>query len=185
MSSPRFAVAVLAVLTAGALSINVSPAAARHAAYTLHVRAESAEGRGINFSVPWKSSHGGSPFDFTAQATHDDISTDKLRFAWAALHKLPEGQPVILTTHDGKIKASRRNGFLVLEPQPAADHDRARIKIPDYIIDATLAHDGRLTDEDLDELVAARGKITLVKVSSTDGGVNVWIGRSGGDDDLD
>ncbi len=170
--------------TVAACAPSAAWAGRHHSDYTLHVRAEDANGHGVNLSVPWKSSHGGSPFDFTAKATGDDVDTAKLRWAWATLKQLPEGQPVVITTKHDKIKATRRAGFLVLEPQPAAAHDRARIKIPDYIIEATLAHDGRLTDEDLNDLVVARGKINLVKVTSDDGGVNVWIGRTS-EDDLD
>ena len=184
MNLSRFTLPASAALFTALLFAQPQPAAARHSGFTLHVRAESTEGHGVSFSLPWKSNHGGSPFDFTAKASSDNISIEKLRFAWTTLKSLPEGQPVVITTHDGKTRATRQSGFLVLEPQPAAAHSRARIKIPDYIIDTTLAHDGRLTDEDLDQLMTARGKITLVKVSSTDGGVNVWIGRDR-DEDLD
>ncbi len=179
----RLTLPALALVALSTFAFPSVSSAAGRSDYTLHVRAENGDARGIDLSLPWKSSHGGSPFDFTA-SSGDEITIAKLRFAWAALHQIPEGQPVTITTRGDKMKATRLAGYLVLEPQPPARHHRTRIKIPDYIVDAVLAHDGRLTDEDLDHLLTDRGKITLVKVNSSEGGVNVWIGRTS-DDELD
>ena len=86
-----------------------------------------------------------------------------------------------IETRSETIRAWRQAGQLVLEPRPdSGDDHHSRIKIPDYIVNTILDHDGRLTDRDLERLVRERGRVTLVKVNSDAGGVTVWMDR--GDD---
>jgi len=147
--------------------------------YRLHVQGRLGCGlKAVEIEVPWDSDHGGSPFDFTADAS-DDIDLARLRWAWAALQKLPQGRTLTFDTGSETIRASRRDGYLVLEPRrPDRDDHHSRIKIPDYIVNAILDHDGRLTDRDIEELVRERGRITLVKINSDMGGGSVWLERA-------
>jgi hypothetical protein len=167
-------------LALAASCAGLSPAmahATRHG-YLLHIQGRLGEGsRVLDLAVPWKTSKGGSPFDFTADVA-DDVGLDRLRKAWGALERLPQGQVVTIETHSETVSAWRRGGYLVLEPHRREGTDVSHVKIPDYNVTTILAHDGRLTDEDIDHLVRERGKVTLVKVNSEKGDLSVWIDRS-------
>ena len=174
----------LGVLVVSGSGVGPLAAGAESSAFRLHVRGHSGSGGSlVNIDVPWDSDKAGSPFNFTAEAC-DDIALERLRWAWAALRRVPEGRWVTIENRSESIRASRWAGYLVLEPQR---HDRdghhSRIKIPDYIVETVLDHDGRLAGRDLERLVRERGKVTLVKVNSDVGGVTVWLDRSGDDGD--
>jgi len=178
MKRARFLVAVGVLATIACLA-GTPPASADPSPYRLHVQGHLGSGlKAIDIEVPWDSDHGGSPFDFTADAS-DDIDLARLRWAWTALQKLPEGRTLTFDTGSETIRASRRDGYLVLEPRrpDRADH-HSRIKIPDYIVNAILDNDGRLTDRDIEQLVRERGRITLVKINSDMGGGSVWLERA-------
>src|SRR6266487_2956658 len=171
-----FAVGVLAALGSG---VGPSTARAESSPFRLHVQGHMGSGGALDIDVPWDSDKRRSPFNFTADAC-DDISLERLRWAWAALRKAPEGRTVTIETRSESIRASRGGGYLVLEPRhrDGQDDHHSRVKIPDYIVNAILDHDGRLTDRDLERLVRERGKVTLVKVNSDVGGVSVWMDRT-------
>jgi hypothetical protein len=172
---------VTCVLAASCAGLGTIPAHAGRQTYLLHVQGRLGEGsRVLDLAVPWRTSKGGSPFDFTADVA-DDVGLDRLRKAWGALQRLPEGRAVTIETSCETIRAWRRGGYLVLEPHRGEETGVARVKIPDYIVTTILAHDGRLTDEDIDRLVRERGKVTLVKVNSEKGALSVWVDRSTGD----
>ncbi|TMQ48714.1 MAG: hypothetical protein E6K72_12810 [Candidatus Eisenbacteria bacterium] len=179
MMRARFLVA-MGVLVVVGCSGNPPRAGADTSPYRLHIQGHLGCGlRALEIEVPWDSDKSGSPFNFTADAS-DDIDLDRLRWAWAALQKLPEGRTVTFHTGSETIRASSWAGFLVLEPRHLdRDDHHSRIKIPDYIVNAILDHDGRLTDRDLERLVRERGRVTLVKINSDQGGASVWMERAG------
>ena len=146
--------------------------------FRVHVQGRwGSGGSAFDIDVPWVSDRGKSPFDFTADAC-DEVTLERLARTWAALQKLPEGRTVTIETDSESIRASRWGGNLVLEPRRGDRNDHhTRIKIPDYIVEAVLDHDGRLTDRDIERLVRERGKVMLVKVTSDLGGVTVWTER--------
>lgn len=170
--------ALTCVLAASCAGLAPASAHAGRPTYLLHVQGRLGESsKLLDLAVPWKPSKGGSPFDFTADVS-GDVGLDRLRRAWGALQRLPEGQAVTIETSSETVSAWRRGGYLVLEPHRREGTDVAHVKIPDYIVTTILAHDGRLTDEDIDQLVRERGKVTLVKVNSEKGGLSVWVDRS-------
>jgi len=71
----------------------------------------------------------------------------------------------------------------VLEPQHNQDDHHSRIKIPDYIVNTMVDHDGRISQRDIERLASERGKVTLVKVSSDQGDLSVWVGAATKDDE--
>lgn len=169
------------VLLACCAGFGPPPAHAGRPTYLLHIQGGlGGHGKLLDIAVPWKVSKGGSPFDFTTDVS-DDVGLDHLRRTWSALQHVPEGKAVTIETSSESISAWRRGGYLVLEPQRDEDHDVSRVKIPDYIVTTILAHDGRLTDEDIDHLVREHGKVTIVKVASEKGELSVWVDRPGGD----
>ena len=90
------------------------------------------------------------------------------------------GAPEAARRADGDLPYRLRDDPGVLEPRhPDRDDHHSRIKIPDYIVNAILDHDGRLTDRDLERLVRERGRVTLVKINSDQGGASVWMERAG------
>ena len=154
--------------------------AAGSSPYRLHVQGHLGCGlKMVDIDVPWDSEASGSPLDFAAEAG-DRIDLERLRWAWAVLRKSREGEPVTFATSSERIRAWRRDGYLVIEPRHLDDRDDhdTRIRIPDYIVDTILNHDGRLTDRDLERLTRDRGKITLVKIDSDAGGASVWMTRN-------
>jgi len=162
-----------------ALGVGPPTAGADSSPYRLHVQGHLGSGRAaIDLDVPWESGKAGSPFNFT-EGAFDDMTLERLRWAWSALQRVPEGRAVTIATRSESIRASRWAGYLVLEPLREDHH--SRIKIPDYIIEAILDNDGRLTDRDLERLVRERGKVTLVKVNSDEGGATVWMDRARSD----
>jgi hypothetical protein len=180
MMRSRFLALTCAVAIGCAGPVLASAHAAR-GGYLLHVQGRLGEsGHALDLAVPWSTSKGGSPFDFTTDVS-DDVALDRLRKAWAVLERAPEGQVVQIETHSETMKAWRRGGYLVLEPHRREDSDVSHVKIPDYIVNSILAHDGRLSDEDIERLVRDRGKVTLVKISSEKGDLSVWIDRSTSD----
>ena len=171
---------VVGVLALACAGLGPSPARACSRAYRLHVQGHlGSGGRVLDLDVPWDSNRVGSPFNFTADAS-EDVGLDRLRWAWSALQRMPEGQTVTIDTRSESIRAWRVAGYLVLEPHHNSQEDdhHSRIKIPDYIVNAILDNDGRLTERDIDRLARQRGKVTLVKVNSDQGGVSVWVGRA-------
>ena len=82
-----------------------------------------------------------------------------------------------IQTRSGSIQASKRAGYLVLMPRRRDDRDdhHSRVAIPDYIVNAVLDHDGRLSRHDVVSLVHDRGKVTLVKMNSDVGSMKVWL----------
>ncbi len=165
------------VLALAGFSSGPARAGADTSPYRLHVQGHLGCGTNVvDIDVPWDSEK--SPFDFTAEAGAD-IALDRLRWAWAILRKVPEGQTMTIDTGSETVRASRRDGYLVLEPRHLdRDDHHSRIKIPDYIVNAILEHDGRLTDRDLERLVRERGRVTLVKINSDAGGGSVWMERA-------
>src|SRR5439155_4590999 len=157
----------LGVLVVSGSGVGPLAAGAESSAFRLHVRGHSGSGGSlVNINVPWDSDKAGSPFNFTADAC-DDVTLERLRWAWAALQSVPEGRKVTIQTDSESIRASRWAGYLVLEPRrDDRDHHHSRIKIPDYIVNTILDQDGRLTNRDIERLVHEHGKVTLVKVSS-------------------
>jgi hypothetical protein len=183
MLRPSIALAATAFAALG-LGFAAAPSAAGTHRHQLHI--EGALGSGehaLGLVVPWESGHGGSPFDFTGDVDHGDLGVERLRRAWTALQHLPEGQAVTIETRSEPIRATREGGYLVLEPHPGEDLDRSRIKIPDYIVNAVIAHDGRLTNDDINGLLETRGTVTLVKIKSRKGDLSVWIDRAKDDDE--
>ena len=174
-------VGILAVFGSG---VGPSAALAKSHPFRLHVQGHSPSGGSVvNINVPWDSDKAGSPFNFTADAC-DDVTLERLRWAWAALQSVPEGRKVTIQTDSESIRASRWAGYLVLEPRrDDRDNHHSRIKIPDYIVNTILDQDGRLTNRDIERLVHEHGKVTLVKVSSDVGGVTVWMDRAEDDSD--
>ena len=172
------AVGLLAALASG---LGPSTAHAKSAALRLHVQGHlGSSASAIDVDVPWDSDQRRSPLDFTGEAC-DEVALVRLRSAWSELRKAPVGRTVTIDTESESIRASRWGGHLVLEPlhHDGQDDHHTRIKIPDYIVNAILDHDGRLTDHDIERLVSEHGKVTLVKVSSDLGGVSVWVDRPG------
>jgi hypothetical protein len=172
---------VLGVVTA--LGHGMSPPAAHAGSrgFRLHIQGHMGSGASaVDIDVPWDSDKHESPFDFTADAC-DGVALDRLRATWSALQKVPEGTTMTMRTDSETMLASRSAGFLVLEPIREDDKDdhHTRVKIPDYIVKSILDHDGKLTNRDLEKLVHDRGKVTLVKINSDQGGLSVWIDRAG------
>ena len=168
-------IGLLAVLASG---VSPSVASADSRDYRLHVQGHLGCGRSfVDLDIPWESG-GGTPFDFTADAV-DDPGLKRLLEAWTTLQRMPEGSKVTIEGRSQSIRASKSGGYLVLEPRHRDDRDdhHSRIKIPDYIVEAILDHDGQLTDRDIERLVRERGKVTLVKVNSDVGGGTVWLDR--------
>jgi hypothetical protein len=169
----------LALATSGAVVLAEAAAAGR-AAYQVHIQGRIGEGsKVLDVTVPWTPDKGGSPFDFTTDVS-DDLALERLRKAWNTLQHLPPGTEVTIESDSETLRASRRGGYLVLEPHPDEQSDNTRIKIPDYIVNTILTRNGRLTDEDIARLVRDRGKVTLVKLVSAKGALDVWVGRSTG-----
>jgi len=164
---------VLAVLGAGKGS---STASASCHSFRLHIQGNLSSGAPtLDIDVPWDSGHAGTPFDFTADACQD-LALERLRWAWTALQRMPEGRTVTIETRSETIRAWRQAGYLVLEPRrDSRDDHHSRVKIPDYTVNTILEHDGRLTDRDIERLMRERGTVTLVKVNSDVGGVAVWM----------
>ena len=169
------------VLAAGCAGLVANPAHAGRPAYLLHIQGRFGAGsHSLDLAVPWKTSKGGSPFDFTADVS-DNVGLDRLRRAWSTLQHLPEGRDVAIETSSETVRAWRRGGYLVLEPHRRDESEVCRVKIPEYIVTTILAHEGRLTDEDIDHLMHERGKVTIVKVNSEKGELSVWVDRSTAD----
>jgi len=183
MTRARFFFAVAILMAVGAGMMPPGATADSHP-YRLHVqgRLGSAHSSAVDIDVPWDSDKKGSPFDFTADAC-DDLQLEALRSTWTTLKKSPEGRTVRIENKSETMLASRSAGFLVLEPLPAEDKDdhHTRVKIPDYIVNTIIDNDGRLTDRDIERLLHERGKVTLVKINSDQGGLSVWIDRAGKD----
>jgi hypothetical protein len=171
---------VLGTLAALGLPTAAISARADSRGFRLHIQGHmGSSASAVDIDVPWNSEKHESPFDFTADAC-DAITLERLRATWNALQKVPEGKVMTLQSDSETILASRSGGFLVLEPVKEDDQDdhHTRIKIPDYIVKTILDHDGKLTNRDLERLVHDRGKVTLVKVNSDQGGLSVWIDRA-------
>jgi len=168
------AVGVTALLGAG---LGSSVASAGHRSCRLHVEGHLASGsRMLDIDVPWDSNKGGSPFNFTDSC--NDIAFGRLARAWTKLQSMPDGRTVTIDSPTETILAWRQAGYLVLEPQHNQDDHHSRIKIPDYIVNTIVDHDGRLTQRDIERLVSERNKVTLVKVSSDQGDLSVWVGST-------
>ena len=174
----------LGVLVLVGSGLGSSVAAARSHSYRLHVQGHLGSSTDVlDINVPWDSGKAGSPFNFTSDAC-DDIALDQLRWAWTALQRIPEGRAVTIETRSESIRAWRNAGYLVLEPHhPNQDDHHSRIKIPDYIVNAIIDNNGRLTERDIDRLARQRGKVVLVKVNSDQGGLSVWVSRAEGHDE--
>jgi hypothetical protein len=168
---------VMAVAAALALALAPLPALAG-GPYSLHVKlSKTALGPAMDMSLPWDMERGSSPFDFVSDKD-DGPGLERLRAAWSALAHVPEGQSVTMPSDHGTIRASRRAGYLVLEPRNDYDDDKdVRIRVPAGIIEAILHRDGRLTSEDLQSLLLRRNELPLVDIKSNDGRVEVWIDR--------
>jgi hypothetical protein len=176
-TSLSVAVGLVTILS---LSAGSAIAAADSGVLRLHLEGYSGSGKPVlDLDLPWNPDESKSPFDFTGNAC-GDIRLERLREAWSALQKLPEGQTVTIETRSESIRASRRAGYLVLMPSYRDDRDdhHSRMAIPDYIVNTILDHDGELSNRDVGRLVQERGKITLVKVKSDVGNMMVWIDRS-------
>src|SRR2546422_9207341 len=79
----------LGVLVVSGSGVGPLAAGAESSAFRLHVRGHSGSGGSlVNIDVPWDSDKAGSPFNFTAEAC-DDIALERLRWAWAALRRMP------------------------------------------------------------------------------------------------
>jgi len=181
MSRARFLLAVGAVALLGA-GLGSSVADAGHRACRLHVEGHLASGsRMLDIDVPWDSDKGGSPFNFTDSC--NDIAFGRLARAWTKLQTMPEGRTVTIESTSESILAWRQAGYLVLEPQHNQDDHHSRIKIPDYIVNTMVDHDGRISQRDIERLASERGKVTLVKVSSDQGDLSVWVGAATKDDE--
>ena len=176
--------ATVGFLTMLAFGPGPSVAAARSDDLRLHVEGYSGSGASVlNLALPWDSNEKKSPFDFTENEC-EALSIERMRWAWSALRDQPEGRTVTIETHSGSILASKRGGYLVLVPhQRDRDDHHSRVAIPDYIVNAVLEHDGRLSNQDVGRLVRERGKITLVKMNSDVGSMKVWLDRSEEDPD--
>ena len=177
-----FAVGLVTIFALGAGS---AIAAADTGALRLHVRGDSGSGEPVlDLALPWNPDESKSPFDFNGSAC-DDIGLDRLREAWSALQRLPEGETVTIETRSESIRASRKSGYLVLMPRYRDDRDNhhSRVAVPDYIVSAILDHDGKLTGRDVGRLVRRHGKITLVKMNSDIGNMMVWVDRDKRDDE--
>jgi len=175
----------IALLTALALGGAPGIAPADSNAIRLHVEGRSSSGRPVlALNLPWDTDKGGSPFNFTKDSC-DDVALERLRWAWTALGRMPEGRTITIDTDNETIRAWKRGGYLVLEPQhrDGRNNHHSRVKIPDYIVETILDHDGRLSNRDVERLVRDRGKVTLVKVSSDVGGATVWMDRQRDSDD--
>lgn len=177
--TPRLLVALgfVAILACGP---GRATAASDFASLRLHIEGNSDSGDPVlNLDIPWNPDESKSPFDFTKGACQD-IGLDRLREAWTALQKMPDGGTVTIETRSESVRASRRGGYLVLMPSYRDDRDNhhARMAIPDYIVNAVLDHDGLLTNSDVGRLVREHGKITLVKMNSDVGNMMVWIDRN-------
>ena len=175
MMRARFQLVLGVLVVLGAVTGSTIAGASPHS-YRLHVQGRLSSGApSLDIDVPWDSNHGGTPFDFTGDACHD-LALGRLRWAWATLQRMPEGRTVTIDTGSETIRAWRQAGHLVLEPRhDTRDDHHSRIKIPDYIVNTILEHDGRLTHRDIERLARERGRITLVKVNSDVGGVTVWM----------
>jgi hypothetical protein len=181
MNLSSFRRALVLALVAAAFALTAHAAAAP-AHYLLHLRIAAGEhDHLVDLAVPWEREHGGSPFDFT-DSGKDKVGVERLRAAWTALHRLPEGQSVTINEDGDLTRASRRGGYLVLEPKDRDNDGDARIRIPDGIVEALLRRDGRLDDADIEALLERHGKVTLVSIVSRKGGVDVWIEREAGRD---
>jgi len=173
--APRFVLVTLLV----ACCAGLLPAAAQagRSRYLLHIQGRLGEhAHLLDLAIPWKPDKGGSPFDFTTDVS-DAVTLDRLRKTWSALQRVPEGTEVEVQTSSEKLSAWKRGGYLVLEPHRAEGGGLTRVKIPDYIVNTILAHDGRLTDEDIDHLARERGKVTIVRVISEKGELSVWVDK--------
>src|SRR5262249_32510059 len=128
------------LLTILALSAGPAMAAADSGALRLHVEGYSGSGNPVlNLDLPWKPDESKSPFDFTGDAWND-VGLERLREAWSALQRQPEGQSVTIETRSESIRASRSAGYLVLMPSYRDDRDdhHSRMAIPDYVVSAIL-----------------------------------------------
>ncbi len=145
--------------------------------YLLHLKiSDGHRGKGVDIAMPWDVSKGSSPFDFVAD-THDRPEMDRLRAAWSMLARMPEGRTVVIHSENGRTRAWRRDGQLVLEPLDDDRHPGTRIRIPAPVVEAVLRRDGRLRTDDLAAILRERGEIGLVDVDSEDARVRVWIDR--------
>lgn len=169
----------VAVLAAFAVLATLSIASRARAGegYSLHVQiAERGKGRGIDVAMPWAVARGGSPFDFVSDSD-DRVEFRRLRAAWTMLARMPEGRSVLIHSDNGRTRAYRQNGRLVLEPLDRGGDRDARILVPSPVVEALMRRDGRLNSADVDALLRRHGEIGLVEVESEDGHVKVWIDR--------
>ena len=167
--------ALLAAVVASALA--TAPALA-DGPYSLHVKVSKSDwGRALDLSVPWDLDRGSSPFDFTHE-DGDGPDMARLRAAWATLSRLPDHKAVIIKGDHSQIRAWRESGSLVLEPLDQENGRGTLVRIPAEIVEAILQRDGRLTSDDLANLLRRRREISLVSVRSNHGQVQVWIDRN-------
>lgn len=175
MSRHSLLAACAGLLIAGLGLLPARPVVA-DSGYLIHVRiADAGDDSAVEIALPWKRSHGGSPFDFSDD---DDLPVERLRWAWTTLQRMPEGEAVRVTRRDETTRLYRLRGRLVIEPERGPRGESGRITVPGEIVDAILRRDGRLEDRDLEHLLARRGRVDLVTVDGDDGLVRVWIGRS-------
>ena len=167
---------LLALFAAALVSVTAPRPALARSEYLIHVDIAGQE-KSLNVALPWTRDHGGSPFDFTVDRD-SDLSMERLRWAWGALRRLPEGEAVTVTKRGEVTRLTRQQGYLVIEDQRSRDRDHGRVHVPDYIVETVIRNDGRLTGADLESLLARRDRVVLVKVEGEDGRVNVWIGRN-------
>ena len=166
-------VAALALL----ITLFGAPGARAGSGYSLHVQvADPGSGRGVDLALPWEVARGGSPFDFVSNSD-DRVEFRRLRAAWTMLARMPEGRSVIIHSDNGRTRAYRQKGRLVLEPLDRGGDRDARILVPAPVVDALVRRDGRLNTADVDALLRRHGEIGLVEVESEDGHVKVWIDR--------
>ena len=177
------ALVVLVLVGAG---LGPSTAAAHPQAYRLHVEGHVPFVRvPVDIDVPWDADKDASPLDFTDGAM-DRSGIDCLGRTWSALQRRPEGESVTIETDDETIRAWREPGYLVLEPhhRGRVEWTRTRVSLPDPIVEAMLAHDGKLSERDIARLASGRDRLPLVKVKSGSGDLFVWVGHAAaGDED--
>jgi len=174
---------VLAVLALAACAgIHPVPALAGHDGWTVHVEGRRIAGEHrLDLALPWSPDDGGNLFDFAGDA-QGDLGLERLRTVMSALRALPEGRAVTIQTDSDDLRAHLEAGFLVLEPEPRNDRERCRIEIPEDLVRAMLARNGRLTDADIEHLVRADGRVTLVRIHGEKADLKVWIDGGSSED---